>query len=166
MLVRSTDRKRNTSLQAVGHRMKRKREVQDEGSDSTPLALLVAFLGGIGIVLNEESLLGDLQTTPDSRAAALANWQVHMGAVCMGMTAFVVIFFLLHLLERKSKMFAWRCTWPWLPLIGVTALAAMIHIPAYAVALLCVIGAAWAYHRTRLAKRTPIARNKVTSSSK
>lgn len=117
--------------------------------DLTTFALLVGFLGGLGIVTYGESLLGDIQSEGDLHAPSLANWQVHMGAACMGTAGFVVIFFLFELLGRQSKMSAWRSSWPWLPLVGLTALATVMHIPAYAVILICVLEAVWAYHRTR-----------------
>jgi hypothetical protein len=126
--------------------MKKARETRDDDLNLTTFALLVGFLGGLGIVTYGESLLGDIQGAGDSHAPSLANWQVHMGAVCMGTAAFVVIFFLLELLGHKSKATAWRSTWPWLPLVGLTALATAIHLPVYAVILMCVLNAAWAYY--------------------
>jgi hypothetical protein len=132
--------------------MKRARDRQDDGLDLTTFALLVGFLGGLGIVTYGESLLGDIRGAGDSHAPSLTNWQVHMGAACMGTAAFVVIFFLLELLGRQSKMSAWRSSWPWLPLVALTALATVIHIPAYAVILMCVLDAIWAYQRTRAAR--------------
>jgi hypothetical protein len=132
--------------------MKRRREQQDGSLDLTTFALLVSFLGGLGVVTYGESLLGDIQSAGDSHAPSLANWQVHMGAACMGTAAFVVIFFLLELLGQQSKMSAWRSSWPWLPSVGLTALATVIHIPAYAVVLMCILDAIWAYQRTRAAR--------------
>jgi hypothetical protein len=132
--------------------MKRTRERQDDDSYLTNLALFVGFLGGLGIVTYGESLLGDIQSEGDLHAPSLANWQVHMGAACMGTVGFVIIFFLLELLGRQSKMSAWRSSWPWLPLVGLTALATVIHIPVYTVIFMCVLDAVWAYQRTRAAR--------------
>jgi hypothetical protein len=126
----------------------------------------MCFLGGLGIMIYGESLLGDIQNAGDSHASSLADWQVHMGAACMGAAAFVVIFFLLELLGRHSKVSAWRSSWPWLPLVGITALATVIHIPAYAVILICVLDAAWAYYRTRSESGTSNPKNKLTISTK
>jgi hypothetical protein len=75
-----------------------------------------------------------------------------MGAACMGTAAFVVIFFLLELLGYKSKVSAWRATWPWLPLVGLTALATVIHFPAYVVILMCALDVGWAFYKTRVAR--------------
>jgi hypothetical protein len=140
--------------------MKRRREQLDVGMDLTTFALLVGSLGGLGIVTYGESLLRDIQSAGDSHAPSLANWQVHMGAVCMGVAAFVVIFFLLELLGQQSKLSAWRSSWPWLPLVGLTALATMIHIPVYAVVLMSILEAAWAYRRTRAMKEASKTKGK------
>jgi hypothetical protein len=133
--------------------MKKARETQDD-LEVTTGALAIGFLGGLGIVNYGESLLGDIQGTGESHARSLANWQVHMGAACMGTAAFVVILFLLVLLGHKSKVSAWRFTLPWLPLVGLTALATAIHFPAYVVILMCALDVAWAYYKTRVARET------------
>lgn len=138
----------------MSHRMKRRKEQHGCSLDLTTFALLVGFLGGLGIVTYGESLLGDIQSEGGLHAPSLAIWQVHMGAACMGTAAFVLIFFLLEILGRQSKMSAWRSSWPWLPLVGLTSLATVIHIPAYAVILICGLVAVWAYHRTRAVRYT------------
>ena len=73
--------------------MKKTRETQDYGSHVTAGTLVIGFLGGLGIVIYGESLLGDIQGTGDLHPGSLANWQVDMGAACMGAAAFIVIFF-------------------------------------------------------------------------
>jgi hypothetical protein len=142
------------------NRMTRAPEQQPDGLNLTSLALLVGSLGGLGIVTYGESLLGDIQSTDDSHAPSLANWQVHMGAVCMGTAAFVIIFFLLELLGRQSKRSAWQSSWPWLPLVGLTALATIIHIPVYAVIPMSVLEAAWAYRRMQATTGTSKTKGK------
>jgi hypothetical protein len=136
----------------MGCRMRKARERENDGPYLTNLALFVGFFGGLGIVTYGESLLGDIQSEGDLQGPSLANWQVHMGAACMGTVGFVVIFFLLELLGRQSKISAWRSSWPWLPLVGLTALATVIHIPAYAVIPMCVLDAVWAYQRIQAAR--------------
>jgi ABC-type uncharacterized transport system permease subunit len=69
--------------------------------------------------------------------------------MCMGMVAFVITFFLLEALGRKSKTIAWRSSVPWLPLIVLTAVATAIHIPIYVVIIAAAIYSVWAYRRTR-----------------
>jgi hypothetical protein len=84
----------------------------------------------------------------------------------MGAAAFVIIFFLLELLGRQSKLSAWQSSWPWLPLVGLTGLATMIHIPVYAVIPMSILEAAWAYRRIRATKGTSKTKGKATSSTK
>jgi hypothetical protein len=115
--------------------------------DPTSIALLAAFLGGVGVLFYGESLLHDLQD-PGPHAQVLTEWRIHMGAACMGAAGLVVILYLLELLGRQSKIIAWRSSWPWLPLVGFTAIATVIHIPAYAVVSACAIYSVWACRRT------------------
>jgi uncharacterized membrane protein YfcA len=107
----------------------------------------IGFVGGLGMIHYGESLLGDIQGTGDLHARSLANWQVHMGSACLGTAAFAIILFLLELLGHKSKIYAWRATWPWLPLVGVIALATRIHFPAYVVIVMCVLDVGWASYK-------------------
>jgi hypothetical protein len=87
--------------------------------DPTSIALLAAFLGGVGVLFYGESLLHDLQD-PGPHAQVLTEWRIHMGAACMGTAGLVVILYLLELLGRQSKIIAWRstghgCPWSGLP---------------------------------------------------
>ncbi len=132
----------------MGHRIKKIQEQPDIGMGPTSLALLVGLLGGLGILFYGESLLGDIQGGGAPHGSRLANWQIHMGAICMGAAAFITILFLMELLSRQSKIAAWRISWPWLPLVGVTAVATFIHIPPYAVIFVCAIDTVWAYIKT------------------
>jgi len=132
----------------MGYRIKRNREQPDVGMSLTSFALLVALLGGLGILFYGESLLGDIQSGGAPHGSSLANWQVHMGAICMGAAAFITILFLMELLSRQSKIDAWRTSWPWLPLVGVTAVATFIHVPSYAVIFICATVTVWAYVKT------------------
>jgi hypothetical protein len=131
--------------------MKRKQELGDDGTKATSLALIIGSLGGLGIFMYGENLLGDLQGWGAPHGSSLANWQVDMGATCMGAVAFVTVFFLMEVLSRRSKIDAWRTSWPWLPLVGITASATIIHIPTYAVIVVCAIESGWAYFKTRRA---------------
>lgn len=101
--------------------------------------------------MHGENLLGDIQGGGDHHRSSLANWQVHMCAISMGAAAFVTVLFLMELLSRRSRIDAWRRSWPWLPLVGITAAATVIHIPTYAVIVVCAIACAWAYLKTRKA---------------
>jgi hypothetical protein len=133
----------------VGRFVKRKQKQEDDGTNATFLALIIAFLGGLGIFMYGENLLGDLQGGGAPHGSSLANWQVDMGATCMGAVAFVTVFFLMEALSRRSRIMAWRTSWPWLPLVGITAAATVIHTPTYAVIGLCAIECIWAFIKTR-----------------
>jgi hypothetical protein len=129
--------------------MGKRTKQSNDGMDPTLIALLVASLGGAGIIFYADSAWDDVRKSVGQHAPTTPGWQVHMGSTCSGAAAFVVILFLLELLGRQSKIAACRSSWPWLPLIGLTALATLIHIPVYAVVPIGVVSAAWAYRRTR-----------------
>jgi hypothetical protein len=74
-----------------------------------------------------------------------------MGSTWLSAVAFVVILFSLELLGRQSKIIAWRSSWPWLPLTALTALARLIHIPAYTVIPAGAVLGVRAYRQTRSA---------------
>ena len=135
----------------MGLLVKKKQKQEDDGTRATSLALIIAFLGGLGIYMYGENLFGDIQSGGDPHGSSLGNWQVHMGAICLGTAAFVTILFLMELPSRQSRTDAWRTSWPWLPLVGVTATATVIHIPTYAVIVVCAIECTWAGLRTRRA---------------
>ena len=119
------------------------------GMDSTLIAMLVAALGSGGILIYSESAMADVQSAMDQHARSMPGWQIHMGSTCLAAVAFVFILFCLELLGSQSKIEAWQSSWPWLPLIGLTALGTFIHIPAYAVVSICAANVFWAYRRTR-----------------
>lgn len=131
--------------------MAKRTKQSNAGTDQTLIALLVASLGGAGIIFYADSAWDDVRNSVGQHAPRIPGWQVHMGPTFLGEIAFVVILFLLELLGRQSKIAAWRSSWPWLPLIGFTALATVIHIPAYAVIPIGAFSAVWAYRRTRSA---------------
>lgn len=128
--------------------MGRRREVQLYDGGQTSIAVIIAGIGGGGIWFYIDSTLDDMQGIGYQHARRLPDWQIHTAAACLGTVTFLMILFCLELMARRSKMMAWRSSWPFLPLIGLTGLASLIHIPAYAVipigALLCV----WAYRQT------------------
>jgi hypothetical protein len=96
----------------------------------------------------------EIQEAKDPHAQVLTEWRVHMGAACMGAAGLVVILYLLELLGRQSKIIAWRSNWPWLPLVGFTAMATVIHIPAYAAVSACEIYSVWAFRGTYSLRRS------------
>jgi hypothetical protein len=115
----------------------------------TQQALALACLGGGGALGSAEvisSVLWDSETGNDLR---VPNWRIHMGSICVGMIAFLITFFLLEMLGRKSKAIAWRSSIPWLPLIAFTGLATAIRIPVYVMIPTVALCSVWAYRRTR-----------------
>jgi hypothetical protein len=72
-----------------------------------------------------------------------------MGIACFGLATSVVSLSLLQALAKEPKRVICLSSLLWSPLVLVTALATMVHIPAYAVVLAGVAYCAWAYHRMR-----------------
>ena len=82
-----------------------------------------------------------------------------MGATRIEVMAFSAILFLLELFETRSRITEWRASAPWLPLVGLTLLATIIHIPYYIVILVGAICGVWAYRRTSsMARGFPLGR--------
>lgn len=127
-----------------------KRKKQPEYAiDPTPTALAVGIFGGAAALYATEVIYSDMRDSGAPDIPGLPNWRAHMGAVCVGSIAFVVTFFLMESLGRKSKVIAWRSSVPWLPLIALTAVATAIHIPIYVVIVSGTLYSVWAYRRTR-----------------
>ena len=111
------------------------------------VTILVAWFGGACACISAESTYQDvLDAEMQSR---LPGWQVHMGSTCFGIAAFVALLFLLTVLETKSRAVAWRASWPWLPIMGLTAFATLIRVPLYVLLPAWAINSVWAYRRTR-----------------
>jgi hypothetical protein len=127
--------------------MKKRQEQPNREFEQTFFALLIAFLGGGGVSFYFGSAFFDLQSTGDQSIRKLSGWQVNMGAICIGLMAFVVILFCLEVLSKRSKIAGWRSSWPWLPLVGLTALATFVHIPVYLVIPAGAIHGTWACRR-------------------
>jgi hypothetical protein len=116
--------------------------------NDTAITLHVALFCGACAVLTVESIAGDAMHTGWQLVNRVPVWQLNMGSVCGGIITFFVFLFILEFLETKSRITAWRSSAPWLPLVGVTALATVFHIPIYIVFLVGVSYAVWAYRRT------------------
>jgi uncharacterized protein (DUF983 family) len=134
----------------------RKKRTSNEYSH-TPTTLLVALFGGACAFITVESICGDANDAGWQQMNRLPAWQVHMGAVCVGIITFFVFLFVLEFLETKSRVTAWRSSAPWLPLAGLTALATLVHIPFYIVLLVGSSYAVWAYRRTCSVRRSPVS---------
>ena len=123
--------------------------------NDTSITLLVALFGGACAFITVESICGDANDAGWQQMNRLPAWQVHMGSACVGIVTFFVFLFILEFLETKSRITAWRSSAPWLPLVGFTALATIVHIPLCAVLLAGASYAVWAYRRTCSARRAP-----------
>jgi hypothetical protein len=122
-------------------------------SAHSPYLTMTAFQVGCfacaAIIYLAEDTYGVIVDT-GYQISKLPGWRAHMGSVCLGIIAFVMTFFLLEVLSRESKVIAWKTSAPWIPLIALTALATIIHVPAYVV---IVVGAGygiWAFRHTVL----------------
>jgi hypothetical protein len=131
-----------------------KRRVQSSHDyNHTPTTLLMSLFGGACAFITVESIFSDVVESLGHQTNKLPGWQVHMGSACVGIIAFLTLLFILEALETRSKKTAWRCSAPWLPLVGLTAIATVIHIPFYLVALIGSIYGVYAYRRTSSVRR-------------
>jgi hypothetical protein len=114
----------------------------------TPITVLVALFGGACAFIAVEIFLPDLLELFERQIGKFPGWQIHMGATCIECTTFFVFLFFLELLETRSRLTAWRASAPWLPLVALTLLATIIHIPYYIVILAGTIYGVSAYRQT------------------
>ena len=120
----------------------------------TAITLLVALFGGACAFFAVEIFLPDLLELYERQIGIFPRWQIHMGATCVDVITFFVFLFFLELLETRSRLTAWRASAPWLPLVGLTLLATIIHIPFYIVILAGTIYGVWAYRQTSSVRRS------------
>ena len=128
--------------------MGRRRNRSSHEYSHTPTTLMVALLGGSCAFIAVETTLSDVMDLWGSQMNKFPGWQFHMGSACSGIVTFLIFLFLLELHETRSRITAWRSSAPWLPLVGLTAIATVVHIPFYVVALIGAIYGVWAYRRT------------------
>jgi hypothetical protein len=131
---------------------KRKKQLRYEFNHA-PTTVLVAVFGGACGFITVESFFEEIIDLFSYRTNKVHAWQVHMGSVCVGVITFVAFLFMLEVFETRSRVIAWRSSWPWLPLVGLIAISTVVHVPLYFVAPLGAICCAWAYRRTRSARR-------------
>jgi hypothetical protein len=124
----------------------------------SPTTLLVALFGGACAFITVESIYGDANDAGWQQMNRLPAWQIHMGSACVGIITFFVFLFILEFVETRSRITAWRSTAPWLPLVGFTALATIVHIQFCIVLLAGASYAVWAYRRTSSVRRSPGSR--------
>ena len=133
---------------------RRKNRSSDEYSH-TPTTLMVALLAGSCAFIAVETTLPNALDVWGSQMNKFPGWQFHMGSACGGIVTFLAFLFLLELHETRSLITAWRSSAPWLPLVGLTLLATIVHIPYYIVILVGAIFAVWACLQTSSVRRSP-----------
>ncbi len=131
---------------------KRKQQLRYEFNHTPTTVLMALFCGACGFI-TVESFFQEIMDLFSNRTNMVHAWQVHMGSVCVGIMTFVASLFLLEVFETKSSVIAWHSSWPWLPLVGLTAISTAVHIPFYFVAVIGAIYGIWAYRRTNSVRR-------------
>ena len=132
---------------------KRKRQASHEYND-TLTTLFIAVFGGVCGFIAVESTLPDVMELWGRQTNKLPGWQAHMGSACCGIATFFVLLFILEVHETRSRVTAWRSSAPWLPLVGLTLLATIIHIPYAIVIMAGTINSVWAYRQTSSVRRS------------
>lgn len=133
---------------------KRKRRSSYEYDDILTTLFMAVFAGACAFIA-VESTLPDVMDLSERHISKLPGWQVHMGSLCSGIITFFTFLFILEVLETRSRLTAWRSSAPWLPLVGLTLLATIVHIPYYIVILVGIIVGVWAYRQTSSVRRSP-----------
>lgn len=113
-----------------------------------PTTWLAAMCGAA--ILQYTEFVYMSSTDKNGQPANIPIWRVHMGSVCLGLIGFVITLFCFEVLEKKSKRIAFNSTIRWLPLVALTGLASIVHIPIVIVITLGFIYGTWAYRRSRV----------------
>jgi H+/Cl- antiporter ClcA len=128
--------------------MVKKRKQSNREFNHTPTTLVMAFFAGACGFIAVEATLPDLIESSGRQMSKLPGWQVHMGSACGGIIVFFMFLFILQVFETGSRITAWRSSAPWLPLVGLTLFATIIHIPYYVVIPVGAAYCVWAYRLT------------------
>jgi hypothetical protein len=107
-----------------------------------------AILGGGGGCGLAELIYYNIKDSNSPDIRSLPQWRVHMGAISVGIVAFMVALFLLERLNQRRKRPAWRSAAIWSPLAALTGIATAIHIPICFVIVSGYACARWAYSKT------------------
>jgi hypothetical protein len=130
--------------------MKRKSRTRDNAKfeDTVHLTMVIAVLVGAAMIQYTEFVFFSARDA-NGHTADIPMWRVHMGSACLGTIAFMIVLFCCDTLGHKSKRRALRLAIPWLPLVGLTGLASIIHIPILIVIILGLTYGAWVFFRSR-----------------
>lgn len=117
--------------------------------DSTSVALTVSVLCGAAALYCSEIVFDDMKDPVSPNTGPLPAWRSHMVAGCVGTMALVISLFVLERIGGRSRNRAMRSVLPWLPLVALTGLAAIVHIPPFLVLIAILFYSPWAYANMR-----------------
>jgi hypothetical protein len=123
------------------------KSAKHQAADATPVALAIAVLCGAAAFYCSEIVYDNIKDSAD--VYVIPGWRAHMAAGCVGSVALAISLFLLERIGGRSKSRAFRSVLPWLPLVVVTGIAAVIHIPSSAVVVAIGFYSSWAYRSMR-----------------
>lgn len=128
--------------------MRKRKQKPIYSPEQTIIAFGVGCLACAGIAYVLETTY-DYMIETGEKLPGLPGWRAHMGTACLGLSVLILTFYLLEVLGRESKVIAWRASSPWLPLVGLTAMATVVHMPAYVVIVVSLMYSVWAFRRMR-----------------
>jgi len=145
-----------TALLAMQMGLRKKQSSQEY--NHSPTMLLVALFGGAFAFIAVENICDDATDAGWQQMNRLSARHVHMGSAHAEIITFFVFLFILEFRETRSRIGFWRSRAPWLPLVGVMALATIIHIPICVVVLADASYAVSGYCRTCSVRHSPKSR--------
>ena len=116
------------------------------------MAVAISTLFGMAAVYCLEIIYDNISDSAAPDVGPWPAWRAHMVSAFVGFLGFVTALFLLQTLAGRSKLNALRSAVPWLPLVALTGLASVVHIPIYLVVGVSVLYSPWAYLRTRISR--------------
>lgn len=128
--------------------MARRPKKPSYSSEQTIIAFGIGCLACAGISYVSEITYGFLVDNGE-KLPMFPIWRAHMISACLGLSVFMLTFYLLEVLGRQSKTIAWRASMPWLPLLAFMAVGVLVHMPAYIVIPFILIYGVWAFRRMR-----------------
>jgi hypothetical protein len=126
--------------------MPKRKQQSTYSAEQTMIAFAVGCLAGAGIAYVVEITYGYMIEIGE-KLPGLPGWRAHTATACLGLSVFMLTFYLLEILGRESKTVAWRASSPWLPLVGLTAAATIVHVPTSVVIITSLVYSVWAFRR-------------------
>jgi hypothetical protein len=125
------------------------RRARYQRRDYTTVALAIAALCGVTAFYCSEVIYSNIEDSGSPNLSAVPGWREHMAAGCIGAAVLMISLFLLEKVGGHSTGYAMRSVLHWLPLMAITGLAAVVHIPLYIVVASIVLYSPWAYGSMR-----------------